>query len=218
MRPKPPPRSPRRARPLLALRRRPRLWWALAAALAALVGAAVSGIVRDAEAARAAWGDPVTVVVAVRDLQPGDELDEGDVTLVDRPAALVPSGALRALPADATVHSAVFDGEMLLEARLAPAGVRGLAAVLPPGTRGVAVPVEPASAPPLVVGDLVDVLVALAPEAAGSGPPGFTLASGALVIDVDDLAVTVAVDRDVAPRVAVALGQGAVTLALAGPE
>jgi hypothetical protein len=68
-----------------------------------------------------------------------------------------------------------------------------------------------------VVGDHVDVLVALAPEAAGGGPPGFVVAPRALVVALDEGAVTVAVDVAVAPRIAVALGQGAVTLALIGP-
>ncbi len=216
MRPKPLPRPARRVRPLLALRRRPRLWWVLAGALATGVGAAVSSAVSDAEAARAAWGEPVVVIVAARDLRPGHELSEADVSLVERPAALVPPGALRALPVGASTHTAVFEGEILLEGRLAPAGLQALAAVLPPGTRAVAVPVEAGGAPPLLVGDVVDVLVALPREAAGDGPPGFVLATGALVVDVADTAVTVAVEREVAPRLAVALGQGAVMLALVG--
>jgi hypothetical protein len=68
----------------------------------------------------------------------------------------------------------------------------------------------------LAVGDRVDVVVALAPEAAGGGPPGFALASDVLVVEVTEVAATVAVPRDVAPRLAVAFGQGAVTLALVG--
>jgi hypothetical protein len=80
----------------------------------------------------------------------------------------------------------------------------------------VAVPVEPGLAPPLLVGDRVDVMVALAPELAGDGPPGFVVAADALVVAVDDAAVTIAVRASAAPRIGVALGQGAVTLALLG--
>ena len=58
--------------------------------------------------------------------------------------------------------------------------------------------------------------MALAPEAAGDGAPGFALATDVAVVDVTDVAVTVAVPRDVAPRLAVAFGQGAVTLARFG--
>lgn len=212
-------KSPRRSwriRPLLALRRRPRLWWALAGALALGVGGAVSSAMGEAEAAREAWGERITVVVATRDLRPGDQIGRGDVELVRRPAAVVPGDAVRDVPAGATVHSAIFEGEVLVEPRLAPGALQGLAAVLPQGTRAIAVPVEPGQAPPLLAGDVVDVLVALAPEAAGDGPPGFAIARGALVVDVGDAAVTVAVEQDVAPRIAVALGQGAVTLALVG--
>ena len=46
--------------------------------------------------------------------------------------------------------------------------------------------------------------------------PGFALAEDVPVVDVTDAAVTIAVRRDVAPRLAVAFGQGAVTLALLG--
>ena len=80
----------------------------------------------------------------------------------------------------------------------------------------MAVPVEPGLVPALVVGDHVDVLVALASEAAGDGPPGFALATEVVVVDVDDAAITIAVPVDIAPRLAVAFGAGAVTLALAG--
>jgi hypothetical protein len=75
--------------------------------------------------------------------------------------------------------------------------------------------VEPGTTPPLAVGDRVDVLVALPAEAADGGPPGFALATDVVVVDVTEAAVTVAVPRAAAPRLAVAFGQGAVTLALA---
>jgi Flp pilus assembly protein CpaB len=115
------------------------------------------------------------------------------------------------------VAQPVFDGEVVRRERLAPSGASALAARLPTGTRAVAIPVEPGTTPPVAVGDLVEVLVALAPEAAGTGAPGFALATGVPVVDVTDAAVTIAVDRDVAPRLAVAFGQGAVTLAVVGP-
>jgi Flp pilus assembly protein CpaB len=221
MRPKPLPRrtrpTRRRPRPVLALRRKPQLWWAVVVTLAVGVGWAVAATVSRAEAARLAWGDPVTVAVAARDLGPGDEVGHGDVQLVDRPPDLVPDGALGEVPTGQVVRAAVFEGEVLVGARLAPLGVDGLAATLPEGTRAVAIPVETGTAPPLARGDQVDVLVALPEAAAGGGPPGFAVTSDAVVVDVDEAAVTIAVERDVAPRIAVALGQGAVTLALVAP-
>lgn len=222
MRATPRPRRPvrrnhRRPRPLLALRRRPHLWWLVVGLLAVTVGWSVSRVVADAEAASQRWRSGRPVLVATRDVSAGDELEASDVALVERPSQLVPEGALSELPADAVLRAAVFDGEIVVRGRIAPTGVRGLAATLPDHTRAVAIPVEPGTAPPLALGDLVDVLVALPPESAGGGPPGFALASDATVVDVGEHAVTVAVERDLAPHIAVALASGAVTLALVGP-
>ncbi|MEQ1786176.1 MAG: hypothetical protein ABL966_03915, partial [Acidimicrobiales bacterium] len=139
-----------------------------------------------------------------------------NTALVEHPAPLVPDGAVTALLADARAAVTLLDGEVVREERLAPSGVSALAARLPPGTRAMAIPIEPGTSPSLAIGDRVEVLVALAPEAAGGGPPGFALATDVAVVDVSDAAVTLAVSRDVAPRLAVAFGQGAVTLALVG--
>ena len=115
---------------------------------------------------------------------------------------------------DVRLAEPVYAGEIVREERLAPEGLSAVAARLPPASRAMAIPVEPGTVPALVLGDRVDVLVALAPEAAGEGPPGFALATDVLVVDVSAAAVTVAVPADTAPRIAVALGAGAVTLAL----
>lgn len=214
MRPKP---RRHRRHPVLVLRRQPRLWWAVTLTIALAVGGAVWSIVAGAEATRRAWGATEHVVVATRDLAPGTPVRAGDVEVVERPRAVVPDGALHQLGDGQVASAAVAAGEVLVAARLAPLGLTGLAATLPPGARAVAVPIEAGSSPPLTVGDHVDVLVALAPEAAGDGPPGFVVAAGALVVSVDEVAVTLAVRSAAAPRIAVALGQGAVTLALIGP-
>jgi Flp pilus assembly protein CpaB len=186
----------------------------LVAVLAAGCGLAVMGTVQRAEDAAAAWGAPVPVLVATRDLAPGDRLDAGNTRVEHHPAPLVAHGVLRAVPRDGRLAQAVYAGEVVREERLAPAGLSAVAARLPAGTRAVAIPIEPGRAPALVLGDRVDVLVALPAEAAGDGPPGFALATEVVVVDVADAAVTVAVPTDTAPRVAVALGAGAVTLAL----
>ncbi|HEY9558929.1 MAG TPA: RcpC/CpaB family pilus assembly protein, partial [Acidimicrobiales bacterium] len=162
------------------------------------------------------WGESQPVLVAAHDIDAGAAMGPSDVRLEERPRSSTPQGALTELPDGQVLRSAVYEGEVLVGERLAPVGVHGLAATLPTGTRAVAIPVEPGLAPPLQVGDVVDVLVALAPESAGSGPPGFVLAPSVLVVDVGEHAVAVAVERDDAPRVAVALGRGAVTLALVG--
>ena len=207
-------RVPHRLDVALALRRRPRYRRALVIALAALCGIAVMGVVQRAERAAAAWGTSVPVLVATRDLAPGDRLDASNTRVEAHPAPLVPEGVLATLPDDRRVVEVVLAGDVLRAGRLAPAGLSALAARIPRGTRAMAVPVEPGSVPDLVLGDRVDVLVALAPEAAGGGPPGFALATDVVVVAVDDAAVTIAVPADAAPRLAVAFGAGAVSLAL----
>jgi pilus assembly protein CpaB len=208
---------PHRYDPLLALRRRPRHRLVLVAVLAAVCGTVVAGVVQRAERTAAAWGERVTVLVATDDIDAGEQLDRGNTRLDRQPAPLVPDGALRELPAGRRLAAPAYDGEVLRVERLAPAGSSVVAARLPAGTVAVAIPVEPGLVPPLAVGDHVDVLVALPPEATGGGPPGFALARGVPVVHVDDTAVTVAVDDATAPRVAVAFGSGAVTLALTRP-
>jgi Flp pilus assembly protein CpaB len=210
------PSAARRPGVTLALRRRPRLRSALVVSAGLLSGLGVAIAVHQADQARQAWGRSTVVLVATADLAAGDRLDHGNTRRADRPAPLVPADALAALPADRRLASPVLEGEVVRAARLAPAGLSSLAARLPEGTRAMAVPVTPGSAPPLAVGDHVDLVVALAPEAAGSGPPGFVLAADVAVVDLRDAAVTLAVPRDVAPRLAVAFGQGAVTLSLVG--
>lgn len=203
-------------RPGLLLRRHPRVWWLVVLAAALAAGWLASSAVTSAEQARAAWGATRRVVVVERARDAGDELRPGDLAVDERPAAMVPASALETLPDRAVLRAAVVAGEVLVAERIAPAGLSDVAARLPTDHRAVAIPTEPGYVPPLAVGDRVDVLVALPSEAAGGGPPGFVLAARVLVVGIDEATVTVAVPRDAAPRVAVALGQGAVTLALVG--
>jgi Flp pilus assembly protein CpaB len=200
----------------LALRRRPRLRAALTVAIALLCGVSVATTVERAEQARKAWGATRPVLVATEDLEAGERLGTGNTRVLQHPAALASPDALDAVPADGRVTAPVLAGEVVREERLAAVGASPVAARLPPGTRAMAIPVEPGTTPPLAVGDRVEVLVALPVEVAGAGPPGFALTSPVPVVEVSDTAVTIAVERDVAPRLAVAFGQGAVTLALVG--
>jgi Flp pilus assembly protein CpaB len=128
-------------------------------------------------------------------------------------------------PVGAVVRHPILAGEPVAPARLAPDGLTGAAALVPAGERALAVPVGPAGVPPVAVGDLVDVVTVMPGDATapaegasgdGSGDPAFTLVERAAVVDVAEQAVTIAVpDRD-APRVAWAVANGAVVLALAG--
>jgi Flp pilus assembly protein CpaB len=187
------------------------------AVLAIATALTVLAVVNAAGAARDRWGRSRPVVVATRDLAPGDLVDPSAVETRDLPEGVITDAALAATPEGAVVREPILAGEPVAERRLAPHGLTGAAALVPPGERAVAVPLGPAGAPPLVVGDLVDVVAVLpAGLDAGTEPPAFPLVERAAVVDVTDQAVSVAVPEAEAPRVAWALSNGSVVLALAG--
>lgn len=200
----------------LVLRRRRGLRWSLTVLLGLAVATSVASVVARADRARSAWGETRAVFVATRDLEPGHVVRAADARRIGLPEQMLRSDAMEDPPIGRVVHSPVFEHEVLIEARLAAPGLVGLAAVVPEGSRAVAIPAEPATTPAIEVGQLVDVIVVLPPGEGGSSPPGFVLAADAEVLAVTDRAVSVAVETDVAPRVAVAVAQGAITLAVVG--
>jgi SAF domain-containing protein len=219
-----------RARRALA---RPAVRRLLVGFVALATGLTVVSLVRSAEAARLRWGETRPVAVATHDLAIGDPLGAGAAEVRRLPAALVPAGALSAPPVGALVRQPIAAGEALVGSRLAPGGLTGAAALVPPGSRAVAVPLAPVPAPPLAVGDLVDLLAVVAPasggvagaggggESGGDGgeggaEPAFPLVETVPVVDVGEETASVAVPEADAPRVAYALAQGAVVLTLAG--
>lgn len=213
-----------RARRALA---RPRTRRAGLATLAAVTGLAVASLVSAAERARDQWGASRPVAVATQDLDLGDVIGPGAVEVRHLPEIAVAPDALDHVPGGAVVRDPVAAGEPLVPARLAPLGLTGAAALVPDDHRAVPVPLGPAGAPPLAVGDRVDVLavVGTAPgdgHAGAVGPtgsdaePAFAVAEAARVVDVSDGAVTVAVPTDDAARVALVATQGLAVLALAG--
>ena len=191
-----------------ALRRSPAFFWALTLLLAATTGLVVARLVAGAEAAAARYGSLRAVPVVLRPVGPGEVLEAGDVAERRVPAAFLPAGS----PApDAVGHAALvplWPGEVVVREKLAPWGVQGAAALLPPGARALAVPAGPGARPPLRLLDRVDVLASFEAES-------FVVATGALVVDVaDPESVTVAVTAAEAPRVAHAAAQGTVVVAL----
>ena len=193
------PRPAARARRRFRLRfRRPLPFWLAALALTALTVSTVARVTGAAAAERERWGERVEVLVAVADLEPGDEL-RGELRLV--PAVLVPADARSAPAAGETVAAWIGAGEIVLESRLAPAGLSAVTALLPPGTRGVAIPLGLAPLP-VEVGDRVDVHGAT------------RLAADAVVVAVSEEAITVAVGATDAARVAYEAASGTVTLVL----
>jgi len=198
------------------LGRHRRLYWVAAIALAVVTANTVTSALHRAETARDAWGEARSVVVARHRLDVGDIVRTGDVTVERWPAAMTPRGAFGDA-ADATgrtVVEVVEPGEAVLAGRLAPDGLRGVAALIPPGWRALALPVGPAALP-LSVGDRVDLVAAVdGTDANVSRAPSFVLADNALVVALDDQSVTVAVRADDAPRVALGIVTGSIVLAL----
>ncbi len=209
------PSLPRPALGAIRLRfpRRPALFWLAAVVLAALTGLTVARLISSASAEAARWGDLRPTLVASTDLEPGSIIGSGDVRVERRPATLVPAGALVG-PAEGQVVSApIHEGEAVLGARLAPAGLSATAAALPAGRFGIAVPTG-VGALALESGDVVDVLATFDPDTVGDGEPTFPVARSTTVVGVAEEAVTLAVTEEEAPRVAFALTAGVVTLVL----
>jgi hypothetical protein len=201
-------RSLARIRVLLARHRL--AYWATVAAVAVGSAAIVQARSSAVDAARRAWGETRTVLVADRPLAAGDAL-AGAVSLRRLPLAALPRDAVDALVPDAVALHALGTGEVLVAQHVAPG--TGVAAALPSGTAGVAVPLT-GSGPPLAVGDLVDVVLAGDPL----GPTGDDAASGqvlstaAPVVAVTETAVVVGVREPAAPAAAAAAAEGRAVL------
>jgi Flp pilus assembly protein CpaB len=196
------------------LARSPLAYWAAVVALAGFTALTVAGQVERAGAQAARYGRLRPVVTATRAVEVGSVVQPADVAVRAMPAAFLPEGALGATSAvvGRTVVVPLFRGGAVLAGNLAPAGLAGVAALLPPDTRALAVPSGPTSVA-LRRGDRVDVLATFDPPPAGEEPT-FAVAEAALVVDVGPEAVAVAVASQDAKRVAYAAAAGVVTLAL----
>jgi pilus assembly protein CpaB len=196
----------------LRLRRRPVLWWLLVVGLSLLVGLLVQSGLAQAQADAQRFGSPVSVAVALVDLGPGRTVGPDTVELRDWPSSLVPEGALREVPDGLVVTQPVLAGEPLVDARVGEGGL------VPPGSRAMAVPTGP-GALGVRPGDRVDVLATFDPLVAPEGEdPTIVVARAATVVAVRNRAVTVAVTEAEAPRVAFALSQATIALALTPPD
>lgn len=150
---------------------------------------------RDALLAqRAAWESTVDVVEVVRFIPAGGEVSASAVRVVERPAAVVPDGALDAIPVDALAAVDLVPGEIMLARRVRRAG-EGL---LPAGT--VAITIKILSEPLLIEpGSLVDLWVA-----DGANFSGRVVTRGVTVLEVSGQSLTVAVRTDDVEDVVVA--------------
>jgi Flp pilus assembly protein CpaB len=180
-----------------------------------LVGASVlQRTAATAIDARHRWGQERTVVVARHRIAMGEVIDSDAITTESWPTALVPAGAIEQSPVGLTVVAAIEPGEAVLQARIAPDGLHGIAALVPPGWRAMAVPVGPVVVA-LTVGDRVDLIAGFdAASASADQAPAFAVAENAIVVAVDEQRVTVAVREEDATRVAFAIVAGTVVPAL----
>jgi Flp pilus assembly protein CpaB len=163
------------------LRRHPFGFWLITFLLAGLTYAAVGRAFDEA----GTWGSAVSVVVVRRALVVGSEVLAGDVTVASVPRSLVPPGAATGLDrvVGRVALAALSPGEVVLRRRLAPEGLVGVAALVPPGLRAVALPVGEDGLR-VAVGDAVDVLAtfeldAPPPTPAAAGPPAAAGSPGA---------------------------------------
>ena len=194
---------------------------ALVVVIAVVTGLAVAGTIQAAAHARQRWGETRQVAVARHDLAPGDLVEPDDVEMRELPQVAVADDTLTEAPGGAVVRHPVSEGEPLVATRLGPEGVTGVPGLVPEGHRAIAIPVGPLGRPPLRVGDQVDVLAVIPSEAdlhghgdAHTTEPAVPLAEHALVVDVTDEAVTVAIPTALTPTVAYAATQSALVLAL----
>lgn len=178
--------------------RRPVLYWACVAGVAAVAVLAVQATVRDAERERDSWGHTATVMVTTRGIEAGDDLTDA-VTAKVLPRALIPPSALSTMNAGATARHAIAVGEIVVG--LDVSTLSGPLAQLRDGWLGVVI--DNVDTAPFNIGDDAVVLAA-----------GHTLAPRAVVIQIIEGAVVVGVPADVAAAVADAANQRLATVAL----
>ena len=201
----------RRFRWYRRLRRRVPVFWFVSVVLAGLTGLMVFELVSSAAASASRYGSLVSVPVVARPVSAGAVVGRSDVAWRPVPRAFLPAASLVARdPVGRAAVVALVPGEVVVQSRLAPFGLRGAAALVPAGWRALAVPLGDASLA-LRRGDRVDVL-------ATAETTTSVAAHNALVVDVaaDHSSATVAVSADDSPAVASALAGGTVTLALLG--
>lgn len=202
-------------------RRRRRLLrrWLAAGLTAAAGGVAVATLAPPA-------ARTVPLLVAARDLPAGAPVRPADVRAVRWPAAQLPDGVLRDVPAGAVLGSPLRRGEPLTDARTAGPGVL---AGQPPGTLAALVDVGSAAGlTGLAPGARVDVLARTDDPVTGAATGAARLAADVVVLALPAVesaagllggagtaaptSVLVAVDADAAAELAAAAGRTVVVL------
>jgi len=182
-------------------------WWAasprarMAGALLATVALLAAAI---GHAAATPYGPPTTVLVAARDLLPGDVLTDADLRRRTVPRDLVPDGALQR--ADGVLAAALPSGAIATDRHL---GEGGVAASLPAGRVAVAVAAD--RLPTLTAGSRADLIGA---EHDGRAT---TLGRNAIVLAIEAETVWFAVDAGDAVPVTGAAAIGSLAVVVLPP-
>ncbi|MEI7617016.1 MAG: SAF domain-containing protein [Actinomycetota bacterium] len=181
----------------------PFAYWACVGTFSIWVAITINSALASAQHQRESWGRSEVVLVATRDLEPGQSL-HGATTTREIPIALKPAAALSAMPDGATARQAIATGEVLVGHDIGQSN--GPLALLP--DHWLALVVESDNSPMFSVGDSAVVLAG-----------GQIIATDALVVDVIDGSVVVGVPSDAAGAVADAANQHIATVALsANPQ
>jgi len=195
---------------LRSLRRSPLAYWAAAIVLGIATFTMVQRRSSDLDERSRQLGPLATTIVARSDLLAGDLVGADDVEQRTVPQQVIPRDAVESIPDGTRLTADVFEGEVLVAARLTGGATSALAAALPTGHLAVAVPMAETGLD-LERGDRVSLL------ALGSDGYSEVIATGQ-VISVGDSSVTVAVASAAVGPVADALLAGTITIALTNAE
>jgi hypothetical protein len=179
------------------LARRPWLYWLLVGAVAAGFASEVAGRSDAVDAERARWGESRTVLVADRDVLPGDPLAVA-VTKRTLPVAMIPIEAISEIDRQ-VARQRIAAGEVITAPDVAEQD--GPRALLPEGWLAVAIVESPSSG--ARIGDRVQI-----------ASEGTLISSDAVVIGFVDDATLVAAPADEAPLLPAAAAAGGVALLL----
>lgn len=177
---------------------RPWIYWLCASVIALIITASMRCTQAEVQRARDRWGTTSAVLVASRNIAPGERLD-GAVIQRELPRAMVAAMALDVLPTGATARQRIAAGEIVVGLDVATRA--GPLALLPAGWLAVAVPDQRSEL--FAVGDAAVVL---------SG--GETISDSAIVVGVIENDVLVGVPQTTAAAVADAVNQHTAVVAL----
>jgi pilus assembly protein CpaB len=205
----------------------------LALALGAFASALAYRIVQQHASASQSQGQDV--VVAARDLPVGTRIQESDLRAIRLPAEAVPPGSFRhakSIVARGVVQP-ISAGDFILSGKLAAENAgSGLPSMIPPGMRAVAVRVTDASSMTgfLVNGTRVDVLMTGNPGGSNETQTITVLRNVAVLANGQNLdrspvrsdnqnspVITLLVSPEDASKLALAMNQGRIQLALRNP-